>query len=102
MRGYADIGYSTSHCVHFIEASEIDVEVLTEMVHSLRDRGFGIAYVDCMPLVDRPYQILCHVRVAELQQWCAERNLPIDGATRAQFVSFMLKRKYAGALYIGN
>lgn len=38
-----------------------------------------------------------HVRVAELQQWCAERDLPIDGSARAQFVSFMLKRKYAGA-----
>lgn len=35
------------------------------------------------------------VRVAELAQWCAERKLPIDGAARAQYVSFMLKRSDA-------
>jgi hypothetical protein len=33
-----------------------------------------------------------HVNVAELVQWCAERNLAIDGAARAQYVSFMLRR----------
>ena len=37
------------------------------------------------------------VRVAELVQWYAERKLPVDGAARAEYVSFMLKRKYAGA-----
>src|SRR5437899_3772115 len=33
------------------------------------------------------------VRVAELVQWCAERKLPVDGPARAEYVSFMLKRK---------
>lgn len=37
------------------------------------------------------------VRISELLQWCAERNLTIDGAARAEYVSFMLKRKHAGA-----
>ena len=37
------------------------------------------------------------VRVAELAQWCNERKLPIDGAARAQYVSFMLKRKRSDA-----
>ena len=37
------------------------------------------------------------VRVAELLQWCSERKRPIDGASRAEYVSFMLKRKRSGA-----
>jgi hypothetical protein len=37
------------------------------------------------------------VRVAELLQWCNERKLPVDGASRAEYVSFMLKRKRSGA-----
>jgi hypothetical protein len=40
-----------------------------------------------------PFEVL----VAELVQWCAERKLPIDGASRAEYVSFMLKRKRSGA-----
>lgn len=35
------------------------------------------------------------VRVADLVQWCADRNLPIDSAARAEYVSFMLRRKHA-------
>lgn len=37
------------------------------------------------------------VRVSDLVQWCAERKLPVDGAARAEYVSFMLRRKRAGA-----
>jgi hypothetical protein len=37
------------------------------------------------------------VRVDELVRWCAERKLPVDGAARAQYDSFMLGRKRAGA-----
>jgi hypothetical protein len=37
------------------------------------------------------------VRVADLVQWCAERRLPINGASRAEYVSFMLKRRRSGA-----
>jgi hypothetical protein len=37
------------------------------------------------------------VRVAELLQWCTERNLTVDSASRAEYVSFMLKRKRSGA-----
>ncbi len=36
------------------------------------------------------------VRVADLLQWCVERKLPIDGASRAEYVSFMLKRNRSG------
>jgi hypothetical protein len=35
------------------------------------------------------------VRVVDLVQWCADRNLPIDSAARAEYVSFMLRRKHA-------
>ena len=37
------------------------------------------------------------VRVADLLQWCVERKLPVDGASRAEYVSFMLKRNRSGA-----
>jgi hypothetical protein len=37
------------------------------------------------------------VRVSELLRWCAERKLPVDGTSRAEYVSFMLKRKRSGA-----
>lgn len=37
------------------------------------------------------------VRVTNLVQWCAERKLPVDSAARAEYVSFMLRRKHAGA-----
>jgi hypothetical protein len=37
------------------------------------------------------------VRVADLVRWCAERKLSVDSAARAEYVSFMLRRKHAGA-----
>ena len=37
------------------------------------------------------------VRVADLVQWCADRNSPIDSAARAEYVSFMLRRKHANS-----
>ena len=37
------------------------------------------------------------VRVADLVRWCADRKLPIDSAARAEYVSFMLRRKHAGS-----
>jgi hypothetical protein len=43
-------------------------------------------------VVAKPFE----VRVADLVQWCTERNLSVDGAARAEYVSFMLRRKHAG------
>ena len=37
------------------------------------------------------------VGVAAPLQEFSERNLPVDGASRAEYVSFMLKRKRSGA-----
>lgn len=37
------------------------------------------------------------VRVADLVRWCSDRNLPIDSAARAEYVSFMLRRKHEGS-----
>jgi hypothetical protein len=37
------------------------------------------------------------VHVADLVQWCAERKRPVDGVARAEYVSFMLSLKHAGA-----
>ncbi|MCK6557476.1 hypothetical protein L6Q96_23310, partial [Candidatus Binatia bacterium] len=56
MRGYWDIDRSTSHCVTFVEAEEVDDELI-EFVHGLRERGFRIAYVDCAKFADRPWEI---------------------------------------------
>jgi hypothetical protein len=39
----------------------------------------------------------CEIRVAELVRWCADRKIPIDSAARAEYVSFMLRRKHAGS-----
>ncbi len=33
------------------------------------------------------------VQVSELVQWCDARKLPVDGAARAQYVSFLLQGK---------
>ncbi|HEU5295986.1 MAG TPA: hypothetical protein VFU71_14485 [Burkholderiaceae bacterium] len=56
MRGYWDIDRSTSHCVTFVEASEVDNELI-EFVAAIRRRGFRIAYVDCSKFKDRPWEI---------------------------------------------
>lgn len=56
MRGYWDIDRSTSHCVTFVEAEEVDEE-LAELVAQIRRRGFRIAYVDCSQYRDRPWEI---------------------------------------------
>ena len=56
MRGYWDIDRSTSHCVSFVDAVELDDE-LEELVSGIRERGFKIAYVDCASFVDFPWEI---------------------------------------------
>ena len=37
------------------------------------------------------------VRIAELVQWCNERRKSVAGASRAEYVSFMLKRRRGDA-----
>jgi hypothetical protein len=39
----------------------------------------------------------CEIRVTDLVRWCADRKLPVDSAARAEYVSFMLRRKHAGS-----
>src|SRR5438045_2831133 len=56
MRGYWDIDRSTSHCVTFVEAEEVDDELI-KLVEQIRERGFRIAYVDCPQFKDRPWEI---------------------------------------------
>jgi len=56
MRGYWDIGKSTSHCVTFVETEEVDDD-LVELVANVRQRGFRIAYVDCERFRERPWEI---------------------------------------------
>ena len=56
MRGYWDIERSTSHCITFVEAEEVDAE-LAELVAQVRQRGFRIAYVDCSKYASRPWEI---------------------------------------------
>ena len=59
MRGYSDIERSTSHCVTFVEAREVEDgrEELIELVERIRSIGFRIAYVDCSKYLDRPWEI---------------------------------------------
>jgi hypothetical protein len=56
MRGYWDIDRSTSHCVTFIEAAEVEEELI-EFIAQLRQREFRIAYVDCAEFRTRPWEI---------------------------------------------
>ena len=60
MRGYQDIDRSTSHCVAFVEADEVDEE-LGELVGCVRQKGFRIAYVDCSRFIGRPWEILSEI-----------------------------------------
>ena len=62
MRGYWDIDRSTSHCVTFVEAEDMDDELL-DLVASVRQRGFRIAYIDCSRFKDRPWEILSEIGV---------------------------------------
>jgi hypothetical protein len=60
MRGYSDIDRSTSHCISFVEAEEVD-EGLSELVGRVRESGFRIAYIDCSMFKDRPWEILSEI-----------------------------------------
>ena len=51
----------------------------------------ALADLKCQGVAAEPFE----VRVADLARWCADRNLPIDSAARAEYVSFMLRRKHA-------
>lgn len=53
MRGYSDIVRSTSACVHFVEACEVDEELL-EVKSELDAACIPCAYVDCRQLVENP------------------------------------------------
>ena len=53
----------------------------------------ALAGLKSQGVVAEPFE----VRVADLVRWCAERKLAVDGAARAEYVSFMLQRKHAGA-----
>jgi hypothetical protein len=53
MRGYSDIVRSTSACVHFVEAREVDQE-LVETKGELDAAGIRCAYVDCRRLIANP------------------------------------------------
>ena len=60
MRGYWDIDRSTSHCVTFVEAEEVD-EDLFEFVEGVRQKGFRIAYIDCSKFKQNPWEILSEI-----------------------------------------
>jgi hypothetical protein len=62
MRGYWDIDRSTSHCISFVEAEEVEDE-LSELVGRIRQMGFRIAYIDCSMFLDRPWEILSEIGV---------------------------------------
>lgn len=53
MRGYNDIVRSTSVCVHFVEAYEVDDE-LTELRRELDTARIRCAYVDARTLIASP------------------------------------------------
>jgi len=63
MRGYWGIDRSTSHCVAFVDADEVESE-LAELVQQIRQRGLRIAYVDCASYLDRPLEILSAIGFA--------------------------------------
>lgn len=53
MRGYSDIARSTSACVHFVEAREVDEELI-ELKSELDAAHIPCAYVDCRQLISNP------------------------------------------------
>lgn len=63
MRGYRDIVRSTSACVHFVEAREVDEELL-ELKSELDAARIPCAYVDCRQLVENPERTCEAVAVA--------------------------------------
>jgi len=63
MRGYSDIVRSTSACVHFVEAREVDEELI-ELKSELDVAHIPCAYVDCRQLIANPEDTCDAVAVA--------------------------------------
>lgn len=63
MRGYSDIVRSTSACVHFVEAHEVDEELI-EFKSELDAARISCAYVDCRQLIANSEGICDAVAVA--------------------------------------
>ena len=63
MRGYCDIVRSTSACVHFVEAREVNEELL-EFKSELDAARIPYAYVDCRQLVENPESTCDAVAIA--------------------------------------
>ena len=63
MRGYSDIARSTTACVHFVEAHEIDEE-LREFMRELDEARIHCAYIDCRKLVADPDGTCAAVAIA--------------------------------------
>jgi hypothetical protein len=57
MRGYSDIERSTSSCVHFVEASDIDQELI-ELKREIDSMQIRCAYIDCRTLLRNP-EVVC-------------------------------------------
>lgn len=66
MRGYSDITRSTSACVHFVEAHEVDKdrEDMGELKADLEAAQIRCAYVDCRTLLADPEDTCEAVAVA--------------------------------------
>ena len=56
MLGYRNIDRSSSHCLAFVEANEIDAD-LPALVAKIRASGFRIAYLDCAQYMERPWEM---------------------------------------------
>ena len=56
MRGYNDISRSTSACVHFVDAEEVELED-SDCFEEARHAGCQIVYVDCLRFLHEPWLI---------------------------------------------
>ena len=63
MRGYWDIDRSTSHCISFVEASEVEPD-LAEVVERIVQNGYRIAYVNCAEYESRAWEIGTAIGIA--------------------------------------
>jgi hypothetical protein len=68
MRGYSDIVRSTSACVHFVEAKEIDEEELVDIRRALDEADIRCSYVDCRDLIDAPHRTCDAIGAAVLAE----------------------------------
>jgi len=83
MRGYNDINRSTSACVHFVDADEVELED-ADCFKEARDAGCQIVYVDCLRFMREPWLI-----PSEIGRLAKTDHPPYDEGANANLVRWL-------------